>query len=151
MKKETQLFLDFVDQEFKPGAISTKSYKEFLRRLPHIYNGDISYRLLFDWHWDLNLNTGRSWLKTPAISTKDPIYQKQIDLICSAGNQMHNLGYQYQELIKCHARCDLREKSLLEIGGSLPNDLLFDILGIKSYVNIESPDYIEADSGVALA
>ena len=34
-------------------------------------------------------------------------------------------------------------KSLLEIGGSLPNDLLFDN-SVDSYVNIESPDYIDA-------
>ena len=149
MKQETQNFLNFVDQAFNPGTITIEKWKEYLRRLPHIYNSDISFRLLFDWHWDLALVVGRAWFKTPAISTEDPIYTKQIQLIILAGNQLHKLAYQYQELIKCHARCDLRGKSLLEIGGSLPNDLLFGHLGVESYINIESPDYIEAESGSA--
>ena len=149
MKQETQNFLDFVDREINPGAFAIEKWKEYLRRLPHIYNSDISFRLLFDWHWDLSRNIGRSWFKTPTIHTEDPLYTKQIQLIASAGDQLHNLGYQYQELIQFHARCDLRGKSLLEIGGSLPNDLLFEYLGVESYINIESPDYIEAESGSA--
>jgi ubiquinone/menaquinone biosynthesis C-methylase UbiE len=43
----------------------------------------------------------------------------------------------------------LNNKSLLEIGGSLPNNLLFDHIGLLSYTAVESPDYIEADSGRA--
>ena len=149
MNQETQNFLNFVDQELNPGTIGIEKWKEYLKRLPHIYNGDIAFRLLFDWHWDLNLNTGRSWFKTPAICTEDPIYTKQVQLIILAGIELHNLNHQYQELIKCHARSDLRGKSLLEIGGSLNNDLLFEHLGVESYINIESPDYIEAKSGSA--
>ena len=149
MKQETQNFLNFVDQELSPGTITIQKWKEYLKRLPQIYNGDIAFRLLFDWHWNLNLGMGRAWFKTPAICTEDPIFTKQIELIILAGNQLHELSYQYQELIKFHARIDLRGKSLLEIGGSLPNDLLFDHLGIESYINIESPDYIEAESGSA--
>lgn len=149
MRKETQSFLNFVDQELNLGSMTIERWKEYLKRLPQIYNDDIAFRLLFDWHWDLTVNEGRSWFKTPAICTEDPIYTKQVQLIISVGKELHNLGYQYQELIKCHARCNLLGKSLLEIGGSLPNDLLFDHLGIDSYVNIESPDYIEAESGSA--
>jgi hypothetical protein len=147
MKQETQNFLNFVDQELNPGTISIERWKEYIKRLPQIYNDDIAFRLLLDWHWDLSLNTGRSWFKPPTICIEDPIYTKQVQLIALAGNQLHNLSYQYQELIKCHARSDLRGKSLLEIGGSLPSDLLFEHLGVESYINIESPDYIEAESG----
>jgi len=149
MKQETQNFLNFVDQEFNVGNIDTQKWKQYLRRLPHIYKSDISFRLLFDWHWDLSRNTGRTWFKSPAICREDQIYSKQINLIVASGNYYHGLGYQYQELIKYHARYDLRGKSLLEIGGSLPNDLLFDWLEIDSYINIESPDYIESNSGSA--
>ena len=149
MKQETQHFLDFVDRDLNPGSITIESWKEYLKRLPYIYNGDIAFRLLFDWHWDLSLGTGRAWFKSSDICTEDPIYTKQVQLIALAGSQLHDLGYQYQELIKCHARLNLTGKSLLEIGGSLPNELLFDHLGIASYINIESPDYIEAESGSA--
>ena len=146
MKQETHNFLNFVDQELKAGTITIEKWKEYLKRLPQIYKGDIAFRLLFDWHWDRTLGTGRAFFKLDSLDTEDSIYTKQVELIASAGRQLHNLGYQYEELIKCHARCDLRGKSILEIGGSLPNDLLFEHLGIKSYINIESPDYIEAQS-----
>ena len=147
MKQETHDFLAFVDQELNPGTITIEKWKEYLKRLPQIYNGDIGFRLLFDWHWDQELGVGRAFFKQDSLNTEDFIYVKQVELIIGAGMHLHNLSYQYQELIKCHARCDLRGKSLLEIGGSLPNDLLFDHLGIESYINIESPDYIEAESG----
>ena len=149
MKQETQDFLEFIDRDLNPGSITLEKWKEYLHRLPHIYNGDISFRLLFDWHWDLKLAIGRASIATPAICTEDPIYTKQVSLIASAGKQLHDLGYQYQELIKYHARCDLRGKSLLEVGGSLPNDLLFEYLGVESYINVESIDYIAAESGSA--
>ena len=146
MKQETQSFLDFIDRELNQG-MAVERWKEYLRRLPHIYNDDISFRLLFDWHWDLGLRKGRAWYRPPALCTEDPIYTKQINLIMFFGKELHNLGYQYHELIKCHARCDLQGKSVLEIGGSLPNELLFEYLGIDSYINIESPEYIEAEKG----
>lgn len=149
MKQETQNFLDFVDQELHFQNFSIEKWKEYVKRLPHIYNSDISFRLLFDWHWQLALNTGRACFKSPSICAEDSIYTKQVQLIEGAGTLLHNLNYQYRELILFHARTDLRGKSLLEIGGSLPNDLLFDHLGIESYINIESPDYIEAESGSA--
>ena len=149
MNQETQSLLDFVDRKLNLENFSIKNWKEYLRRLPYIYNNDISFRLLFDWHWDLALKNGRASFRSNSINTEDPIYTKQIELIIACGNGLHNLGYQYQELIKFHARCDLRGKSFLEIGGSLPNDLLFEHLEIDSYINIESPDYIDAESGAA--
>ena len=149
MKHDTQKFLDFVDRELNPGIITIEKWKEYLHRLPHIYNGDISFRLLFDWHWDLSTGNNRACYKTPSICTEDPIYTKQVALISGAGDYYHSLNYQYRELILFHARTDLKGKSMLEIGGSLPNDLLFDHLGVDSYINIESTDYIEAESGSA--
>ena len=147
MKQETQNFLNFVDQELNPGSITIEKWKEYLKRLPHIYNNDITFRLLFDWHWDKSKSHGKSWHNRDHHSKKEPLFEKQIMLICSIGKELHNFDYQYRELILCHARCDLEGKALLEIGGSLPNDLLFEHLGIDSYINIESPDYIEAESG----
>ena len=149
MKQETQSFLNFVDSELIPGSITLQRWKEYLHRLPHIYNGDISFRLLFDWHWDLSINTGRAFFKNNSINTEEPIYTKQVALIAGIGKELHSLDYQYHELIKFHARSNLQGKTLLEIGGSLPNDLLFEHLGIESYINIESPDYIKAESGSA--
>ena len=150
MKQETHNFLNFVDQELDAGSFLIQKWKEYLRMLPHIYNGDIVFRLLFDWHWDLAAKNGRAaMLKTPNICREHPIFTKQVELIGGVGETLHNLNYQYRELILFHARTNLRGKSLLEIGGSLPNDLLFDHLGIESYINIESPDYIEAESGSA--
>ena len=147
MKEETQDFLKFVDQELNPENFNIQKWKDYLHRLPYIYNSDVSFRLLFDWHWSLDTNNGRAWFKAPAICVEDPIYTKQINLINGVGNSLHDLHYQYRELMLFHARTDLRGKSLLEIGGSLPNDLLFDYLEIDSYINIESPDYIEERSG----
>ena len=149
MKQETHNFLSFVDQELNPNNILTDKWKEYLRRLPNIYNSDISFRLLFDWHWDLAFAKGRAGIKRSSMNTEDPIYTKQIELISVIGSSLHRLSYQYRELILFHARSNLRGKSLLEIGGSLPNELLFDHLGVESYINIESPDYIEAESGSA--
>ena len=40
---------------------------------------------------------------------------------------------------------NVKGKTLLEIGGSLPNQMIFNLFGVESYVNTESPDYIEAD------
>ena len=60
---------------------------------------------------------------------------------------MYKLDYQFREIIIFHAKNNLKGKKLLEIGGVLPNQLLFDDLGVSKYINIESPDYIDAESG----
>ena len=94
MKQEAQNFLNFVDQELNPGSMTIERWKEYLHRLPHIYNSDISFRLLFDWHWDLYAKKGRAGIKIPTICTEDPIYTKQIDLINGVGESLYNLNYQ---------------------------------------------------------
>ena len=94
MKKETKSFLSFVDQELKLKNFSIENWKEYLRRLPHIYNSDIAFRLLFDWYWELNTSIGKAWLKTPKICTEDAIFTKQVELIESAGQYLHKLNYQ---------------------------------------------------------
>ena len=148
MNRETQSLLNHVDQELNPGSMNIQKWNEYIRRLPQVYNNDITFRLLFDWHWDLNLQNGRAGFRSPKLNTELPIYAKQVNLIIAMGIHIYGLEHQYQELIKYHARCDLRGKSLLEIGGSLPNDLLFETIGVDSYINIESPDYLELDSQV---
>ena len=150
MKQETQTFLDFVDQELNPGSISLQNWKEYLDKLPYIYKNDITFRLLFDWHWHIESLPSKAFLlKAKSSNIEDRIFKHQLNIINGVGKELHRLGYQYREIILCHARCDLRGKSLLEIGGSLPNDLVFDHLGITSYINIESTDYIDAESGSA--
>ena len=147
MKKETQRFLDFVDRELKPGSLTIEKWEEYITRLPDIYQNDLSFRLHFDWHWQLDMKIGRAGIGLSFATLEDPIYIKQIRLINEVGRQLYGLNYQYREIILLHARTNLRGQCLLEIGGSLPNDLLFKCLQIESYVNIESPDYIEAERG----
>jgi len=146
MQEQAKRFLEFIEKELDPERLSIENWKTYLAYLPTIYSQDITFRLLFDWHWDLKLNVGRANYRLFSDNHRD-IFQKQVELIVSVGEHLHGLNYQYQELIKCHARCNLRGKKLVEIGGSLPNDLLFDHLGVEAYTNIESPDYIEAESG----
>lgn len=147
MKKETQKFLDFVDRNLNPGTMDLEDWKKYLEQLPYIYNDDLTFRLLFDWHWDKSLGQGKTWFNRDHHSRKNPLFEKQTALISAIGIQLHNYDYQYRELILCHARCNLKGKSLLEIGGSLPNDLLFEYIGIDSYINIESPEFIETVTG----
>ena len=148
MNNETKSFLNFIDKKLNPSSMSIDDWKKYLEELPQIYNNDITFRLLFDWHWDKSMLQGKTWFNPNHESRKDELFEKQIMLICSIGKQLYNYDYQYRELILCHARCNLKGKTLLEIGGSLPNELIFDQLGIDSYINIESPDYIEAESGM---
>ena len=49
-----------------------------------------------------------------------------------------------------HARYELKQVSL-EIGGSLPNELLFDHIGIESYGNIESPTTLNPNTAQCIA
>ena len=92
MKQETQNFLDFVDREFNPGSITIEKWKYYLDKLPHIYKSDITFRLLFDWHWDLNSGIGRACFRNPEICAEDPIFTKQIQLITTAGSQLWTIN-----------------------------------------------------------
>ena len=147
MHQETKDFLDFVDQRLTPPSIDADAWKYYLKTLPFVYSSDISFRLLFDWHWQVNSGLGRSarCFEPNDLSLVQPIFTKQVDLISSIGMSLYGLDYQMRELILFHARVNLRGRQLLEVGGVLPNELLFDCLGVAGYVNIESPDYIEAD------
>jgi len=148
MQEQAKRFLEFIEKELNPEKLSIENWKTYLANLPTIYSQDITFRLLFDWHWDLALSNGRAGNLLFRDNHRE-IFQKQVQLIASVGKNLHGLDYQYRELIKCHARCNLRGKRLVEIGGSLPNDLVFDHLEVDAYTNIESPDYIEAESGRA--
>jgi len=148
MQEQAKRFLEFIEKELDPEKLSIENWKTYLAYLPTIYSQDITFRLLFDWHWDLALSTARAGNRLFHDNSRE-IFQKQVELISGVGKNLHGLHYQYRELIMCHARCNLRGKKLVEIGGSLPNDLLFEHLGVEAYTNIESPDYIEAESGRA--
>ena len=93
------------------------------------------------------MNIGRTAYKNPSICIEDPIFSKQIQLITTTRLALHDLNYQYRELILYHARVDLRGKSLLRLVITA-NDLLLST-GVESYINIESRDYIEAESGTS--
>ncbi len=141
MKQDTKDLLNFVDKEFANSVISPDSWKEYIHRLPTIYQNDISFRVLFDWHIDLSLKNGKAGIYRSGIDMKEPIFWKQVELINGIGKGVHGMDYQYRELILFHARTNLRSKIILEIGGAVPNSVLFDELMIAQYINIESPDY----------
>ncbi len=142
MKKATLDFLDFIDRELILSKIDIDLYKTYLENLPSIYKNDINFRLLFDWHFKLKSRFGNCGIDFEGEDKEDKLFAKQVDLIYGIG-ELYGLGYQYREIVLLHSRIGLRDKHLLEIGGALPNDLIFDHLGIAKYTNIESPEYIE--------
>ncbi len=144
MKEETSDFLDFIKKDLNPPFIHLDSYNYYLRKLPYIYNNDITFRLLFDWHFKLDNRHGSAWYRPSGTHLKDELFEQQVALINGWGKNMYNSSYQYRELILFHARVDLQNKCLLEIGGSTHNDLIFETLRVHQYINIESPDYIDA-------
>ena len=52
-------------------------------------------------------------------------------------NLSYHVGFSYicQELV------GFENKDVLEVGGSLPPDFVFNYLGVKSWTGIETPDY----------
>ena len=95
--EETQKFLDFVDHELDLQNFSLDKWKEYLKRLPTVYNNDVTFRLLFDWHWNLALNQGRAGVRLPSVNLEVPIFTKQVELIEAVGEYFHHLTYQYRE------------------------------------------------------
>lgn len=144
MEIKTKEFLKFIESDLCRKGISIDSWKTYLEILPKIYKEDLSFRLLFDWHFDLKLNIGRSFFRPKGLNIEDPLFTAQVDLI-EGIQSIHKKSYQIRELILYHARVDLRGKKVLEIGGINSNEIIFEHLGIEEYFNIESPDYIEAD------
>ncbi len=144
MLKETKSFLDFFDKKLSTKPIDPSDWKAYIDNLPNIYQQDLSFRLLFDWHSDLQYNVG----ETAMSKASEPIFSKQIEVIDEIAH-LYNSPYQIRELIYYHAKSNLKGKKLLEIGGVSPNDILFDLLGISEYINIESPDYIDLEDGIS--
>ncbi|MEH2295226.1 methyltransferase domain-containing protein [Nostoc sp.] len=52
-----------------------------------------------------------------------------------------NLSYHVNFAHICQELVGLENKDVLEVGGSLPPNFVFDYLGVKSWTGIETPDY----------
>jgi len=115
--------------------------KEYISNLPSLYESDLEFRLLFDWHFS---PAGRRL----APEEIHPLFAFQHHLAHELGKR-YELDYQFIHFFILHAMSNLCGKTVLEIGGSLPNELLFELFGISKYINTESPDYIKAESGSA--
>ena len=74
---------------------------------------------------------------------------KKDDLIEGLFNGPYGLNDQLRELLCFHPRVDLCVKSLLELAGLLPTDLLFDWLNMPNCINIETPDYFDENDRYA--
>lgn len=57
------------------------------------------------------------------------------------------MSYQIYQILRFAFKYGLRDTSMIEIGGSMPNTLLFDILNVRSYVSTKSPDYVQEVQG----
>ena len=81
MKKDTEKFLDFIDKELNLKKLTKNNWHIYLKHLPSFYNNDITFRLLFDWHWQLDNQLGRACIKSANIDYEEIMFKKQIDLI----------------------------------------------------------------------
>lgn len=52
-----------------------------------------------------------------------------------------NLSYHVDYVKICQDLVGFENKDVLEVGGSLPPNFVFDYLGVKSWTGIETPDY----------
>ena len=128
------------------ATINRKDWLYYLELLPEAYQEDLSFQLQFNWHIDASLAINNCSLGRIIKKYSDPAFSEQITLINKIGKASYQLDYQFRELIIFHAKTN-RNSTLLEVGGSLPNQLIFQDLGVKNYINIESPEYIKAESG----
>ena len=151
MKSETDNFLKFFKTKLlcAKGPIDQNAWKEYLSNLPSVYREDIAFRLLLEWHFKLSTSSGNAAVKSHGVENEEEVFSQQIEMISGIGKDIYKLHYQYIEFVFFHARINLENKSLLEIGGCLPNEVLFNEIKIKNYINIESIDYIEAEKGQA--
>ena len=62
-------------------------------------------------------------------------------------NGPYGLNDQIRELLCLDSIVDLCAKSLLEVGGVLPTDILFDCLNVAKDSNLDFPDYVGANDG----
>lgn len=140
MKKEVEEFLHHCKKNIiHNGQINFDAARSYIASVPAMYASDLEYRLLFDWHFS---PAGRQ-LQGHEVHE---LFDFQRCIVSSLGNS-YNLDYQFWQFFIFHAFANVKGKTLLEIGGSLPNGMLFDLFGVGSYVNTESPDYISAESG----
>jgi SAM-dependent methyltransferase len=140
LKKEVEDFLCHCKQNLiHNGQINFGLAVTYIASVPAMYASDIEYRLLFDWHFSPE---GRQLQKHEVHELFD--FQRYI---ASLLGNTYGLNYQFWQFFVFHAIANVKGKTLLEIGGSLPNDMLFDLFGVGSYINTESPDYISAESG----
>jgi SAM-dependent methyltransferase len=141
MKKDIEEYLSYCQQNLskKENTIDMNMAREYIRSLPTMYNSCIEFKLLFDWHF-ANATVRISENQAHPLF----IFQQQL---MYAFCKHYNLDYQFWQFFVFHALVDVKGKSLLEIGGSLPNEMIFDLFGVKKYINTESPDYIAAESG----
>jgi hypothetical protein len=72
---------------------------------------------------------------------------KEIDLIYQLLSKEFEMSYQIYQILRFAIKYGLNGTSMIEIGGSMPNTLLFDILNVASYVSTESPDYVQEVQG----
>jgi len=72
---------------------------------------------------------------------------KEIVLIYQFLYRKFEMSYQIYQILRFAIKYGLHGYSMIEIGGSMPNMLLFDILNVKSYVSTESPDYVQEVQG----
>jgi len=121
------------------GSVDFDTAKQYVSNLPLMYASDLEFRLLFDWHFS---PAGKQLQKHEVHDLFD--FQRHI---ASALGRIYNLDYQFWQFFVFHTMCNTKGKALLEIGGSLPNEMLFDLFEVYSYTNTESPDYIIADNG----
>ena len=135
-----------VDSILSNTEVSADDWREFLRLLPLAYQEDLGFKLLLDWHCDLSAGIGEAGFGVNINNIKsNSNFVNLIKAILKA-NRWNNLAeYQVFELLLLHARVNLRGKVLLEIGGCMPNELIFDDLLVKSYISVEAPDYIDAE------
>jgi len=138
MQPETLCFLEKFQQDLLSGGIVHEGpAKNFIKQLPHDYGSDLTFRLLFDWHFNVS---GRA-LQADEIH---PHFDFIRTLAGTLGKHF-GLSYQSWHLFIFHVMHNLDGKIILEIGGCMPEDLVFDWFQVDQWINIKSPDYIEAD------
>jgi hypothetical protein len=139
MQAKIESYLESLSRQVQTGSLSMTLCKDYISNLPVLYKSDLEFRLLFDWHFSPQ---GRQ------LSVQDihPLFIPQLN-ITSALAKKFNLSYQFKQLLIFHALYDLKEKTILEVGGSLPSEVVFELFGVREYIDNESPEYVEAWNG----
>ena len=137
---------EIANKILREDYLNKNDWQKLLALLPSMYQEDLTFKLLVDWHVEVALGTGEAGFLACTNNQKiDPNFMNLFNAINKANYYKPAIEYQFFELLLLHMRVDLRGKQLLEIGGCMPNELLFEDLLIKSYISIEAPDYIDAE------